>query len=212
MDDDWDFDILINCTTIPAVAQIHLRKWKRVAVLIVAAFCGGASVGRLINLMVMTDTSIIVSTLVATAVVYGCFSVAVMLTLRRDYIYMGSLIFSNILIRNWLHYASIVFGGYTAFWEIKAHQDWARQAGGGPGYFPADSSDLSVPTLNFLAIMYIVGLAAYSQVMIDQAEFGNANYVDNVFDITVYFAGLLILIVLTLMKQASAFERERRRN
>ncbi|CAK9149412.1 unnamed protein product [Ilex paraguariensis] len=128
---------------------------------------------------------VIVSTIGAIAVAYSCFSIAVMLTLRRCYIYLGSLIFSSVLIRIWLHFASIVFGGYTAFWEIK---------------------------LYLLAIIYIVGVVVYSQVMIEQADqFRDIDYVDHVLDISVYFAGILIVIVLMLLRKASKYGKGKKK-
>ncbi|CAK9149420.1 unnamed protein product [Ilex paraguariensis] len=92
------------------------EQWKRMAILIVTAFWGGASIGPLSNLSILTDTGIIVSASVAVALPYGCFSVASMLTSHSDYFYLGGMLSSYALIPIWLLFASVVFGGLTATW------------------------------------------------------------------------------------------------
>ncbi|CAK9149421.1 unnamed protein product [Ilex paraguariensis] len=93
------------------------NEWKGVPLLLVTAFCQGASIGPLFGLVFKTDPGIIFTAYVAIAVAFGCFSVAAMLSHRRGYIYLGGLLSSSHIIPIWLEFASTVFGDYPIFWK-----------------------------------------------------------------------------------------------
>ncbi|EAY84292.1 hypothetical protein OsI_05671 [Oryza sativa Indica Group] len=65
---------------------------KRFGILLAAALLEGASVGPLIKLAVDFDSSILVTAFVGTAIAFGCFTCAAIVAKRREYLYLGGLL------------------------------------------------------------------------------------------------------------------------
>ncbi|MBA0740922.1 hypothetical protein Gogos_014105 [Gossypium gossypioides] len=71
---------------------------KRVSLLMASAVFEGASIGPLIDLAIQIDPSVLVASFVGTALAFACFSGAAMLARRREYLYLGGLLSSGLLV------------------------------------------------------------------------------------------------------------------
>lgn len=92
---------------------------KRLSLLMASALFQGASIGPLIDLAIAIDSSLILTTFVATSLAFACFSAAALVARRREYLYLGGLLSSGLSILMWLHFASSVFGGSTALFKFE---------------------------------------------------------------------------------------------
>jgi hypothetical protein len=54
-----------------------------------------------------------VTAFVGTAIAFGCFSCAVIIAKRREYMYLGGLLSSGLSILIWLQFATAIFGHST---------------------------------------------------------------------------------------------------
>ncbi|CAN8274764.1 unnamed protein product [Cochlearia groenlandica] len=71
---------------------------KRVWIFFLAAFLKGVSEGPLINLAFYIDPSTLISALCGAALVLGCFLGSSMFARRRDYLYIGGLVSSGLIM------------------------------------------------------------------------------------------------------------------
>ncbi|CAK9149418.1 unnamed protein product [Ilex paraguariensis] len=70
------------------------------------------------------------------------------------------------------------------------------------------TAQIHLRKLYVLALMYLVGIVGYSQVVVQQASRGDADYVQHVVKLVLYFARLLIQLVLVLVVAVPLFVQE----
>ncbi|KAL4565826.1 hypothetical protein LXL04_029932 [Taraxacum kok-saghyz] len=92
---------------------------KGVLLIMACNILKGASFSPIINLAIDFDPSIMLTQLTGAAITLACFSIATMLSRRREYIYLGTLVFSSVLIFFWLDVASKIFGGDIALLQFE---------------------------------------------------------------------------------------------
>ncbi|KAI3674317.1 hypothetical protein L2E82_52414 [Cichorium intybus] len=89
---------------------------KRVSLLMAMAFSLGASHGPIFKLAINLDPSILMmSAFMGAAIAFACFAGAATLARRRDFLYLGGLLSSVVLIFSWLDFASKFFGDVSLF-------------------------------------------------------------------------------------------------
>ncbi|KAI3689714.1 hypothetical protein L2E82_47680 [Cichorium intybus] len=90
---------------------------KRVSVLTAFPLLKGASLITIFKLAIDFDfdPSILVSECIGGAITAACFSAAATLATRRQFLYLGGLLSSGVLIYFWSHVASKIFGGDALF-------------------------------------------------------------------------------------------------
>ena len=70
----------------------------------------------------LNNDSVLVAAFVGTALAFACFSGAAMLARRKEYLYLGGLLSSGVSMLLWLHFASSIFGGSTAFFKFEVSE------------------------------------------------------------------------------------------
>ncbi|CAK9157844.1 unnamed protein product, partial [Ilex paraguariensis] len=131
--------------------------------------------------------SFIVSAAVALSIPLGCFVVASLVTRHRDYMYIGGLLSCLPLIPIWLHFASIIFGGYTAIYKFK---------------------------LCYVILLYVGLIVVSSQQIIRRVQRGDYDYVQHALPLLADFAYIctILSVFYFLWKEASEKEREKQLN
>ncbi|CAN4078067.1 unnamed protein product [Withania somnifera] len=165
----------------------YQEQQKRVALLMAAALCEGASIGPLIELGIEFDPSIVFGAFVGCAVVFGCFSAAAMLARRREYLYLGGLLSSGVSLLMWLHFASSIFGGSMALFKFEM----------------------------YLGLLVFVGYIVFdTQEIIEKAHLGDMDYVKHALTLFTDFVAVFVRILIIMLKNASDKEekKKKRRN
>ncbi|KAG8382441.1 hypothetical protein BUALT_Bualt05G0077600 [Buddleja alternifolia] len=183
----WSYDSLKNFRQISPAVQHHLKKQKRMSLLMAAAVFEGASIGPLIELAIAFDSSILVGAFVGCAVAFGCFSAAAMVARRREYLYLGGLLSSGLSILFWLHFASSIFGGSVALFKFE---------------------------LYFGLLVFVGYIVVDTQDIIEKAHFGDMDYVKHALTLFTDFVAVFVRILVIMLKNASEKEekKKKRRN
>ncbi|GAB4834636.1 Bax inhibitor 1 [Ancistrocladus abbreviatus] len=160
------------------------QETKRVGLLMAAALLEGASIGPLIDLAIHIDPSVLVSAFVGCGIAFGCFSMAAMLSSRREYLYLGALLSSGLSILFWLHFASSIFGGSTAIFKFEL----------------------------YFGLLVFVGYIVFdTQDIIEKAHFGDLDYVKHALTLFTDFVGVFVRILIIMLKN-SAEKKAQRKN
>ncbi|XP_010531677.1 PREDICTED: bax inhibitor 1 isoform X4 [Tarenaya hassleriana] len=148
---------------------------KRVALLMASALLQGASIGPLVELTVSLDPSILVAAFVGTALVFGCFSAAALLSRRREYLYLGGFLSSGLSILVWLHLFSSVFGGSAAIFEFEL----------------------------YVGLVLFVGYVVVdTQAIVERAHLGDLDFVKHSLTLFSDFASLFVRLSIILLKNS----------
>ncbi|KAI5647515.1 hypothetical protein M9H77_33520 [Catharanthus roseus] len=108
-------DIIFDVEDVSPFVMNHLKQRKRINLLMVAAFCNGASVEFLLRPFINIE-GFIITVLVGSALVFGCFAaVASRFTRERFYAYFIAVRFAIIIILIWLFAAVHLFDGNYAY-------------------------------------------------------------------------------------------------
>ncbi|CAM9445213.1 unnamed protein product [Discosporangium mesarthrocarpum] len=81
-----------------AIDQDKHNQTKRVGILLLFGLLQGLSLGRLVEVVLEVDPSILITSVLATAVVFGCFSGSALISKRRSYLYLGGLLSSALMV------------------------------------------------------------------------------------------------------------------
>ncbi|GMH29778.1 hypothetical protein Nepgr_031621 [Nepenthes gracilis] len=155
---------------------------KRVGLLMAAALLEGASIGPLIQLAVEIDPSILIGAFVGCAIAFGCFSMAAMLSRRREYLYLGALLSSGLSVLLWLHFASSLFGGSMALFKFEL----------------------------YFGLLVFVGYIVFdTQDIIERAHLGDMDYVKHALTLFTDFVGVFVRILIIMLKNSA--EREKKK-
>eukprot|EP00884_Botryococcus_braunii_P005176 jgi/Botrbrau1/1465/Bobra.178_3s0022.1 len=112
----------IVCTTWLMMTQpVPSQLNKRYALLGGAAFSQGLTLGPLIDMVVNISPGIILTAFLATAAVFGCFSVASMLSKRRSYLYLGGMLTSVLTTFALMRFATWMFGGALLLYQAELY-------------------------------------------------------------------------------------------
>ncbi|KAK2356340.1 bax inhibitor [Trifolium repens] len=158
---------------------------KRVYLLMASALFQGASIGPLIDLAIVIDSSLILTAFVATSLAFACFSAAALVARRREYLYLGGLLSSGLSILMLLHFASSVFGGSIAIFKFE---------------------------LYFGLLVFVGYIVVDTQEIIERAHFGDLDYVKHALTLFTDLAAIFVRILVILMKNAAEKnERKKKR-
>ncbi|GMJ06089.1 ARABIDOPSIS BAX INHIBITOR 1, BAX inhibitor 1 [Hibiscus trionum] len=156
---------------------------KRFSLLMASAVFEGASVGPLIDLAIQIDPSVLVAAFVGTALAFACFSGAAMLARRREYLYLGGLLSSGVSMLLWLHFASTIFGGSTAFFMFEIY---------------------------FGLLVFVGYMVVDTQDIIEKAHLGDLDYVKHALTLFTDFVAVFVRILIIMLKN-SAEKGERKK-
>jgi FtsH-binding integral membrane protein len=151
------------------------QEQKRVGLFMASSLFQGASIGPLIDLAIEIDPGVLISAFVGTAVAFGCFSAAAMLAKRREYLYLGGLLSSGLSMLMWLHFASSLFGGSTAFFKFE---------------------------LYFGLLVFVGYMVVDTQEIIERAHLGDLDYVKHALTLFTDFVAVFVRILIIMLKNS----------
>ncbi|KAL9671014.1 hypothetical protein QQ045_008577 [Rhodiola kirilowii] len=160
---------------------------KRLGLLMSSALLQGASLGPLIELALDFDPSLLIGALVGSALAFGCFSAAAMLSRRREYLYLTGLLSSGLSILMWLHFGSAIFGGSLALFKFE---------------------------LYFGLVLFVGYTVVDTQHIIEMAHLGDLDYVKHAVMLFTDFVALFVRILVIVLKNAADKDekKKKRRN
>ncbi|KAM7274217.1 hypothetical protein ACFE04_028881 [Oxalis oulophora] len=131
--------------------------------------------------------NVLISAFVGTALAFGCFSAAAMLAKRREYLYLGGLLSSGLSMLLWLHFASSLFGGSTAFFKFE---------------------------LYFGLLVFVGYMVVDTQEIIERAHLGDLDYVKHALTLFTDFVAVFVRILIIMLKNSMEKneKKKRRRN
>ncbi|KAK6162682.1 hypothetical protein DH2020_002523 [Rehmannia glutinosa] len=141
------------------------KEKKRLCLLSVGAFFGGATVAPWFTLFLSVDAGFIVTSLLATSVGFGCYWASSKSTDRVDLLYFRAMLLYSPLVLICLLISSSVFGGDSAYWKYQ---------------------------LYVLLLWYMVYLAVYSQEVVLKARRGDSDYVKHAISFFTHFPAVVI--------------------
>ncbi|MCO5584665.1 hypothetical protein L7F22_038596 [Adiantum nelumboides] len=149
---------------------------KRLKLFASAAFLHGASIGPLVGVVMDLDSSILVTALIGTACIFGCFSGAAILARRRELLFLGGILSSAVSLLFWLGTASYFFGGSSTYLAVEL----------------------------YVGLLVFIGYVLFdTQMIIERADMGNYDYVKHSMDLFVDFMGLFVRLLVILAKNSS---------
>lgn len=102
----------IMFTSSSSSPQTQSTRW---ALLFGFGLCEGLALGPLIELVLEIDSSIVLQALVATVVIFGCFSLSALYAQRRSMLYLGAILSSALSVLVWLSFLNIFFRSNLLF-------------------------------------------------------------------------------------------------
>merc|ERR1719399_408553 len=153
----------------------------RFGVLLGFGFLKGASIGGLVEQALFLDQSggIVVTALLATAVVFGCFSCAAIFSRRRAYLYLGGIL------------GSIVFYMFIGS-LINMFLGWKLL------------NDVSL----YGGLLVFCGYVVFdTQVIIEKASAGHKDVIKHALELFIDFAAIFVRILIILMRAAEKNKR-----
>jgi len=147
-------------------------------------FLKGLSLGSLIEHALYMDSGLVVTALLATTVVFGCFSAAAIFARRRSYLFLGGVLGS---VMTYMCIASLanIFLGWTIINEANI----------------------------YLGLLVFSGYVVFdTQVIIEKATQGNRDVVQHALELFIDFAAIFVRILIILMRNKERDEREKRRS
>lgn len=158
---------------------------KRYGYLGTFAFCQGAGLGSLISLALMINPTIVFTALFATSLVFGCFSMAALLTPRRSYLFLGGYLSSAILGFLGLRMMGWMFGASALAFNVEI----------------------------YLGLLVFSGYVLFdTQLIVERASAGDFDSVKHALDLFVDFVAILVRVLIILMKNQERRDAAERRD
>lgn len=146
---------------------------KRLAILGGFGLMKGLSIGGLVHALVQEDPSLLVLAFLGTVVVFASFSVGAMLSARRSLLYLRATLSSALSLLLLLSLVHL--------------------------FFP---SDLVVSTSLYAGLLMFVGYVAVdTQLIIERAGSGDADYVWHALELFIDFVGIFVRIAVILLRK-----------
>eukprot|EP00656_Telonema_subtile_P005927 TRINITY_DN12718_c0_g1_i2.p1 TRINITY_DN12718_c0_g1~~TRINITY_DN12718_c0_g1_i2.p1 ORF type:complete len:179 (-),score=34.11 TRINITY_DN12718_c0_g1_i2:222-758(-) len=155
---------------------------SRFGLLLGFGFLKGASVGGLIEHALYIHPSIVTTALLATTVVFGCFSAAAMFARRRSYLYLGGILGS---VMGYMCLASLanIFLGWQMINEAQI----------------------------YVGLVVFSGYVVYdTQVIIEKAANGQRDVISHALELFMDFAAIFVRVLIILMRNKE--NENRRKN
>ena len=83
---------------------------KRMLMLCAFGFLQGATIGPLMDLIMIIDPAIIMTAFLGTVTVFACFTLSALIAKRSSYLYLGGFLSSALSLMFYLSIANIFFG------------------------------------------------------------------------------------------------------
>jgi len=154
----------------------------RFGLLLGFGFLKGLSLGGLIEHALYIDPSLVVTALLATTVVFGCFSACAMFAKRRSYLYLGGILGS---VMFYMAIASLanLFLGWHIIQEVQI----------------------------YLGLLVFSGYVVFdTQVIIEKASQGQTDVVKHSLELFIDFAAIFVRILIILMRNKESDDRRKR--
>lgn len=162
---------------------------KRQKLFAAAAFTNGVSLSPLVTDVLKVNPGILLTALVATTLVFACFSLAALLAKRRSYLYLGAVASSTLSFMIWWRFALWGFGKDLLGLQLEL---WV-----GLGVF----------------LVYIL---VDTQMIVEKASMGERDHLQQALQLLVNFVAIFVRLAILLMrsherKQARSRARKGRR-
>jgi len=158
----------------------------RFLALLALGFLKGASIGGLIQQALYIDTSIVVTALLATAAVFGCFSAAALLGQRRAYLYLGGTLSSVMFYLMVANLGNYMFGF---------------------------NSQLIHGAQLYVGLGVFCGYVVFdTQMIIEKADRGDRDVVQHAMQLFLDLIAIFVRLLIILMKNAQQNGQQRRRD
>lgn len=155
----------------------------RFSLLLGFGFLKGLSLGGLIEYALFMDVGIVITALLATTVVFGCFSAAALFARRRSYLYLGGMLGSVLFYMSLASLANLFLG-----WSL--------------------INDVQI----YLGLLVFSGYVVFdTQVMIEKAAAGQTDVIRHTMELFMDFAALFVRILIILMRKKEAEDRRKNR-
>lgn len=149
-----------------------------------AAFAQGLALAPLAAIATQLDPSIAPMALVATTLVFGCFSLSAAVAKRRSYLFLAGILSSALSVLFWWRLGMSVFARRSAF-----------------GF----EAELLVGLAVFVGYVLVD-----TQVIIERASAGDLDEVKHAVQLFGDFVSILVRVVILLMQREERAQRERR--
>lgn len=137
----------------------------------------GVGMGPLLEHVILVDPNIIVTALVATSVVFICFSICAMLSERGQWLYLGGTLMSLLTTLMVLSIANLFFGA-----------KWIYQ------------------TQLYLGLLAMCGFVLFdTQLIIEKRRMGNKDFVAHSLDLFIDFIGIFRRLLIILTQKVSGY-------
>lgn len=157
---------------------------KRYGLLGAFAFCQGTAIGPLIGMALDVNPAIVLTAVLGTSLVFGCFSAAALTTRRRSYLFLGGYLSSAITGFMALRLASWAFGGSVFAFNMEL----------------------------YIGLLVFAGYVLFdTQLIVERCAAGSTDHVKHALDLFVDFMAILVRVLIILMKNNEKREQERRR-
>ncbi|KAK4534627.1 hypothetical protein CDCA_CDCA02G0652 [Cyanidium caldarium] len=155
----------------------------RYRLLMLLAALEGYGVGPLIQYAAGVDQALVLQALIATALVFGSFSIAALSGQRRSYLYLGGYLLSALSVLTMLSLWALVWG--------MAEWNWTLQLYGG--------------------LLLFAGFVVFdTQMIIERAFAGDRDHVQHSLELWVDLFAIFVRVVMTLLRSQERRERDRR--
>ena len=145
-------------------------------------FFKGASIASLVEYSLALHPQNVAIALVATSLIFGCFSLSVLFSNRRDSLYLTGALSSAVSILLWLSFANIFIRSSFLF-----------------------SAEL------YLSLCVFAGYIVYdTQIMIEKAQRGSKDYLGHSMDLFVDFIAVFTRILILLERKNREKEKKRK--
>jgi FtsH-binding integral membrane protein len=154
----------------------------RFGLLLGFGFLKGLSLGGLIEHALYMDAGLVVTALLATTVVFGCFSACAMFAKRRSWLYIGGMLGS---VMFYMAIASIanIFLGWHIINEVQI----------------------------YLGLFVFSGYVVFdTQVIIEKASQGQRDVIAHALELFIDFAAIFVRILIILMRNRESEDRRKR--
>jgi len=163
--------VLVLCLT-PATAATEIQ---RLALLLGAAFCQGASIGPLVESVLVIDPEIVITALVGTFCIFACFTAAALLAERRVSFFLSGILSSGLTLLFWVGLANVFF-----------------------------RSSMLLNVQLYFGLFVFIGFVVYdTQLIVEKAQRGNRDHIRHALELFLDFVGIFIRILVILARNSS---------
>jgi FtsH-binding integral membrane protein len=156
---------------------------RRLAILCGFGLLQGMYIGPLVNIVAHINPAIILTAFFGTTIIFGCFSMAAIVSKRRSYLYLGGILSSALTLMFFLGIANIFFG---------SEQIYNLQLYGG-------------------LIMFSGYVIFDTQLILEKAINGDGDFVGHAMSLFIDFIAIFVRLLIILAKNSEKKDKKNKR-